>query len=428
MTGIAPIEFRRFLATACPHWTPTELDAVEAKLGCVNIDGVAALKQALSVKDASGLNSMLRAKSQKGFSQKTLDTFSRQLSKHSAERVPPQTDHAEMKNLSSQDSQAHWLTQQLETLSVDNVRLRAGGKPKWTPPQEARGGDVAQWSAEEFLSQLPARTSKERQWTPPPAPPAAWLSLAPGGAEKASTPQEQPDADPAPLLANDFCTKWAARNPSQGVPDAASDFDCFEVVFPKVIVKDAASKNGRSWGFVVRGQNIQVHREQVKDADGNSWVVLTLFELWRLAQGTLMWKRQGTISARGFVLIDGTLMGLGLLLRGPVPRSEWRLPEQEEVCAFSRWMTPPTLPGDVAPPLPGNAKTLGLPGTVYRSMALEDVEEEKRLEVGSRPVEPARDVASRSTVNGQHLGGRAGQDAVDEDFGWLESLLPSGSK
>lgn len=107
----------------------------------------------------------------------------------------------------------------------------------------------------------------------------------------------------------------------------------FEVVFSKVLIKKTPNKDGASWGLISKGTKLQVKAARAVGASGWEWVELTPAELRR------SFETSGrTEAARGFALIDGTGLGLGPLLRGPLPGEEHPeegppAPGDEAVCS-----------------------------------------------------------------------------------------------
>jgi len=100
----------------------------------------------------------------------------------------------------------------------------------------------------------------------------------------------------------------------------------FEVVKSMVFVTKAPCKDTKSLGLVRQGQRIKVKMNRVQDAGGYQWVELESEQMRRL-EGVRH-------DARGFCLIDGSHLGLGPLLRGPIdpptPDEEvlWRTNEE----------------------------------------------------------------------------------------------------
>mmetsp|Transcript_13074 Transcript_13074/g.29662 ORF Transcript_13074/g.29662 Transcript_13074/m.29662 type:complete len:550 (-) Transcript_13074:154-1803(-) len=92
----------------------------------------------------------------------------------------------------------------------------------------------------------------------------------------------------------------------------------FEVVYSKVLVKKAPNKDGASWGLVSQGTKLQVRVSRAVDARGWEWVELMPVQLQRS-----FGDDASNVGSRGFVLIDGTRLDLGQLLRGPLPEEEW---------------------------------------------------------------------------------------------------------
>mmetsp|Transcript_92498 Transcript_92498/g.299004 ORF Transcript_92498/g.299004 Transcript_92498/m.299004 type:complete len:307 (-) Transcript_92498:29-949(-) len=112
-------------------------------------------------------------------------------------------------------------------------------------------------------------------------------------------------------------------------PDPDNPTEWFEVVFSKVFVKRAPSKTAMSWGFVHRGQKVQVAAALAVDSEGDVWVELTATELRRCCPDVLLGLRGGGAEARGFCLVDGAAIGLGRLLLGPLPAGMWPKPGED---------------------------------------------------------------------------------------------------
>ena len=56
------------------------------------------------------------------------------------------------------------------------------------------------------------------------------------------------------------------------------DAQWYEVAYDKVFIKKAPQQDARSWGWVHRGQKIQVSPRTVPDANGREWVELTFMQ------------------------------------------------------------------------------------------------------------------------------------------------------
>ncbi|CAE7276652.1 Dnaaf1 [Symbiodinium microadriaticum] len=112
------------------------------------------------------------------------------------------------------------------------------------------------------------------------------------------------------------------------------DADWFCVLQP-VAVRAAPRESAARRGSLVAGQRIQVRPGRKQDADGNSWIRLTLLELWRSCRAT-------SRTARGFV----PLADQGFpVLRGPLTTGECPL-DSEQLVGFLRWW-----PLDPLPPM-----------------------------------------------------------------------------
>lgn len=134
---------------------------------------------------------------------------------------------------------------------------------------------------------------------------------------------------------------WKRKKPPEKIQHAseqrkqAENVEWFCVVFSKVFVKKAPDEKSKSWGFVYKGQTLEVLSRRASDDRGRAWVELTPFELWRscLRNGS---AEQDTES-RAFCLIDAADMKLGALLSGPLPRTEWPVLSDDELREFSVW-------------------------------------------------------------------------------------------
>mmetsp|Transcript_30901 Transcript_30901/g.88595 ORF Transcript_30901/g.88595 Transcript_30901/m.88595 type:complete len:506 (-) Transcript_30901:401-1918(-) len=103
----------------------------------------------------------------------------------------------------------------------------------------------------------------------------------------------------------------AALTAFSDVPDHA---DLFEVVWSVVFVNKAPDKDAPRLGALKKGRVIHVKKETMIGADGKMWVELTNLELWRSCE-------PDDANDRGFALVDGSDLGLGQLLAGPLPRN-----------------------------------------------------------------------------------------------------------
>lgn len=88
------------------------------------------------------------------------------------------------------------------------------------------------------------------------------------------------------------------------------DFEWFEVLQNMVFIRSAPKKDAEGIGIVRKGEKIQVNIKRVLDKDLHEWVVLTPIQFEHSCKSD---EADG-----GFALIDGTHLGLGKLLKGPV--------------------------------------------------------------------------------------------------------------
>lgn len=94
----------------------------------------------------------------------------------------------------------------------------------------------------------------------------------------------------------------------------------YEVVKSMVFVLSAPTIDATRLGIVRHGQKIQVRYTKAVDEHGRSWVELTMDQLWRVCDSR---DPAGVVVDSGFSLIDGSDLGLGPLLQGPLTRDEW---------------------------------------------------------------------------------------------------------
>jgi len=137
-----------------------------------------------------------------------------------------------------------------------------------------------------------------------------------GGKAAAPAPSEE---QPVQGQAREAAAQPAPPEEPQG------DVEWFEAVKSMVFVKESPDKDSASLGYVTGGDRIQVFRQRAYDADVRMWVELTAAQLWRSPHCS-----DG--AGRGFALIDGTAIGVGKLLKGPLHRSEWPILEAVNGC------------------------------------------------------------------------------------------------
>jgi len=349
MSGVRAEEVRRFLASARPDWTPEEVSKVQAKLNRVDIDCLPSLLQILSMRGIHSLNSHLAARMEKGLSQETLNALRAQMdrpvSRPVARRGPVHRKEKYEQNYEQEAAgyfeadEAEIMRARMEALEAENARLLAAMQaptpqvnqahsPVMEPPMRPQRQAVSTQAVPKW-GQKPAQLR---------APPPPWACDGGGGGAGASGGGTGSSAVAGTTAGQVY--SHAVRPPGA---DAAGDFECFEVVFPKVFVKQEPDKDAKGWCICSRGQKIQVRHERAADADGRLWVELTLFELWRLGDEYFrMQDLQISMAARAFALIDGTGIGLGILLRGPLPKSEWPVPDEAEAAAYVEWLNRPT--------------------------------------------------------------------------------------
>eukprot|EP00411_Alexandrium_monilatum_P084227 CAMPEP_0175716472 /NCGR_PEP_ID=MMETSP0097-20121207/43165_1 /TAXON_ID=311494 /ORGANISM="Alexandrium monilatum, Strain CCMP3105" /LENGTH=686 /DNA_ID=CAMNT_0017024023 /DNA_START=132 /DNA_END=2188 /DNA_ORIENTATION=+ len=123
-------------------------------------------------------------------------------------------------------------------------------------------------------------------------------------------------------------------------------FQWFEVVKTMVFVKQDPDKDSYTVGIARLGQKIEVYNRRVFDSGGHWWVELTAGQLLR----SNCKDSDGDPARRGYTLTDATHLRLGLLMRGPLDKSEW--PNPEELPEPPKPAPPPPAPAPVQPPPP----------------------------------------------------------------------------
>lgn len=93
--------------------------------------------------------------------------------------------------------------------------------------------------------------------------------------------------------------------------------ECFEVMKNMVFVRSAPRAKAIGVGVLRCGTHIQVRPQRHHDKDGCEWVQLTDEEFWRMCE-----PEPGKDINQGFAMIDGSTIGLGHLLRGPLSDHE----------------------------------------------------------------------------------------------------------
>jgi len=117
-------------------------------------------------------------------------------------------------------------------------------------------------------------------------------------------------AQPEAIAAKDVVASQA-EDEFEDEPDTES----FEVVKSMVFIKNAPNKDAKNLGIVKQGQRVQVRTWRVLDHGGNVWVELTDAQLRRASSST------AGDTDRGYALVDGSRLGFGVLLTGPLPRT-----------------------------------------------------------------------------------------------------------
>jgi len=135
--------------------------------------------------------------------------------------------------------------------------------------------------------------------------------------------------------------------------------DTYEVVKSTVFVLKEPRQDAERVGVVRQGNLIHCHRERVIGDDGTYWVELTNLELWRSCE-------PDTMEDRGFALINGSHLGLGQLLQGPLSRDfrVWKsMPPEALASSAAREMQPPVAPAPAARAAP-QSQNANAPGAL----------------------------------------------------------------
>jgi len=126
---------------------------------------------------------------------------------------------------------------------------------------------------------------------------------------------------------------WATFKKGSSGPSAVVATEVpqyFEIIKSMVFVRSAPRKDAMGVGILRQGTHIEVRSQRRKDEDGNVWAQLTEAEFWRSCE-----PEPGKAAKCGFALIDGSSIGLGLLLRGPLPEDEVKRPSAPEATAMA---------------------------------------------------------------------------------------------
>jgi len=99
-----------------------------------------------------------------------------------------------------------------------------------------------------------------------------------------------------------------------------TDVRWLEILIDKFLIRADLNTSSRILGIRLKGDMIQVLRQNVVDDQGREWAELTPSEAWLSCSDH---------DGRAFALIDGCSLGLGLLLR-EVAREEWPGPDRAE--------------------------------------------------------------------------------------------------
>mmetsp|Transcript_20638 Transcript_20638/g.57838 ORF Transcript_20638/g.57838 Transcript_20638/m.57838 type:complete len:677 (+) Transcript_20638:87-2117(+) len=205
-----------------------------------------------------------------------------------------------------------------QLVQVWSERERDNAGNDWaelTPLQLVRSADATSDAEQGFVLIDGAKLGLGQLLRGPlPRDPAAWLKDQ--GAPGAAAPEEAP-AGGAPATGQ----RTQLQEALKAFDNLAGDEEVFEVVKSVVFVQATPSKAARRLGAVRGGELVQVHAARARDEVGNAWAELTPLQLGRCIDV------QDEETHRGFVLIDGTTMGLGLLLKGPLSRdpADWMM-------------------------------------------------------------------------------------------------------
>lgn len=91
----------------------------------------------------------------------------------------------------------------------------------------------------------------------------------------------------------------------------AANNDQYEVVRKEVVIRSSPNGDAPAVGTLGEGRVLHANKERVLGGDNQIWAELTSLELRRS-------RDSGVQATRGFVLIDGSRIGEGLQLRGPL--------------------------------------------------------------------------------------------------------------
>uniref|UniRef100_A0A7S1WVH8 Uncharacterized protein n=1 Tax=Alexandrium catenella TaxID=2925 RepID=A0A7S1WVH8_ALECA len=128
-----------------------------------------------------------------------------------------------------------------------------------------------------------------------------------------------------------------------GLSPGLDQFQWFEVIKNMVFVKQDPFKDAYTVAIARMGQKIEVYSRRVFDTEGHWWAELTIGQMRR----SDCKDAEGDPARHGYTLIDATHLGLGQLMRGPLPQSEW--PAIEELPPPPKPEPPPPPPAPVKP-------------------------------------------------------------------------------
>lgn len=267
-------ELRRFLRGAKPEWRASEVAAAESKLRRVGIYEVPSLVHALSTQMGAArvlLNDLFEAEGVLPFALPTINALREQ----AARPLPKARTVVKSVEATEPRPEPPCTSMRLERCIVFEGCPQYSDQTVQVPPRGLRlhVGEGFETRASLRAKRLEACRSQ--------------------GAAAA-------DAE--------FEADWRG-------PALTDEDETFTVLHSAVFVREAPSANAPKIGILQQGELIQVRPRRVWDSDGHEWVELTHFEVLRSCPNS------DAAAAFGYALIDGSHLGVGLLLEGPKSRT-----------------------------------------------------------------------------------------------------------
>mmetsp|Transcript_152109 Transcript_152109/g.268555 ORF Transcript_152109/g.268555 Transcript_152109/m.268555 type:complete len:626 (-) Transcript_152109:85-1962(-) len=346
-------DLRKFLGEARPGWRVSQVIVAENKLRKIGIDSVPELLAALKV--AGHLDELFRFHGEKAFPEETFKALVVQAAKAaSAVEASP----ASAAPASSPETRQLQSTAAAEPRPPEQARRRPAAaaaaaappadvelamapkasEPTSTPPPASPPAPAPRVVSEFASAELEQKVQEMRQFCREKGFNVAWAEQMAEEELKKERARKQQFANWKRAKAPEKDQRSDVQQSFQPPPRRqAEDVEWFCVVFSKVFAKKAPDEKAKSWGFVYRGQMLEVLGKRATDARGREWVELTPFELWRSCLRSSNPEHGAESENRAFCLIDGVDMKLGALLSGPVPRSEWPVVSPDDVRDFAAW-------------------------------------------------------------------------------------------